>query len=379
MFFDMNIEHKDINKFIPYGEALRGFANQKFISPSEIHRILRERGILTFNSEKDYNVPILQNLLLSPKEFDKVRYAFSSKEDNEKKISRELIWNDNASLFVPDILLVQVDDYMKKKLPTCKLERAIRFTKVDDNPNHLIASFVLNRHDMNKSWYEQTNQFRGSVEFINEKGKGHIRITHTAPETKELAEQIVNEQIKQYKKKGTLPIDAKPKKIIISEFTNSNRFVFFYRLTTKLENDNFSCDNIKDISIKPKDNCALPEEIEWMDKMKKIIISGESLDHKFFMKEQKYHASIELWSVDAVFSYKYKGENGQMTVSLGFPDYTSKKDNAEFEINISTLNNQRNLDTKERRKLKSQLLSEMDKQKSIVYNKYLSYITSKQR
>ena len=97
------------------------------------------------------------------------------------------------------------------------------------------------------------------------------------------------------------------------------------------------------------------------------------------MKEQKYHASIELWSVDAVFSYKYKGENGQMTVSLGFPDYTSKKDNAEFEINISTLNNQRNLDTKERRKLKSQLLSEMDKQKSIVYNKYLSYITSKQR
>ena len=65
---------------------------------------------------------------------------------------------------------------------------------------------------------------------------------------------------------------------------------------------------VKDISIKPKDNCALPEEIEWMDKMKKIIISGESLDHKFFMKEQKYHASIELWSVDAVFSYKYKGE-----------------------------------------------------------------------
>ena len=28
----MNTEHKDIDKFIPFGEALRGFANQKFIS-----------------------------------------------------------------------------------------------------------------------------------------------------------------------------------------------------------------------------------------------------------------------------------------------------------------------------------------------------------
>ena len=46
----MNTEHNDINKFIPYGEALRGFADQKFISAAEIHRILKERGIFTFNN-----------------------------------------------------------------------------------------------------------------------------------------------------------------------------------------------------------------------------------------------------------------------------------------------------------------------------------------
>ena len=78
----------------------------------------------------------------------------------------------------------------------------------------------------------------------------------------------------------------------------------------------------------------------------------------------------------AVPLYNYKGENGQMTVSLGFPDYTSKKDNAEFEINISSLSNDRILDAKDRRKLKSKLLSEMDKQKSIVYNNYPSYINT---
>ena len=81
----MNTKHNDINKIIPYGESLRGFVNQKFISQSELHRILKERGIFTLNSEKDFIVPILQTLLLSPKEFDKIRDAFTAKEDNEKK------------------------------------------------------------------------------------------------------------------------------------------------------------------------------------------------------------------------------------------------------------------------------------------------------
>ncbi len=82
----MNTEHKDIQKIVPYGEQLRGFANQKFISSAEIHRILKERGIFLLNQEKDFTVPILQTLLLSPSEFDKIREAFSQKEDNKVSI-----------------------------------------------------------------------------------------------------------------------------------------------------------------------------------------------------------------------------------------------------------------------------------------------------
>ena len=100
----MNTEHNDINKFIPYGEALRGFADQKFISAAEIHRILKERGIFTFNNNKDYTVPIMQTLLLSPNEFDKVKDAFVQKEDSEKKISREIKFNNDAQLSTPELL-----------------------------------------------------------------------------------------------------------------------------------------------------------------------------------------------------------------------------------------------------------------------------------
>ncbi len=84
-----------------------------------------------------------------------------------------------------------------------------------------------------------------------------------------MAEEILNIQVKRYKQKGTIPLEVTPKKILFSEFTNETRFIFFYRLTTHLQNDIFSCENIKDISIKPEEDYVLPEGISWMNRMKK--------------------------------------------------------------------------------------------------------------
>ncbi len=375
----MNTPHKDINKIVPFGEFLRGFINQRYITASDLSRVLRERGIFVLNHEKDAIVPVMQNLLLSPSEFDKVRYSFSEKEDNEKKFSREINWSTDAQIFNPELLSVSLDDFIKKRLPTCKLNRPVSFIKQDNNPNHIIATFELERHDMNKSWYEQTNIFQGSIEFINNNGKGHVRITHTAPETKELAEEILKIQVNRYKEKGIIPQSATPKKILFSEFTNENRFVFFYRLTNRLENEVFSCNDIKDISIKPEENSVLPEGISWMNKMKKILISGESLDKTFFMKEKTYHMSLILWNIDAVFSFDYKGEKGTVTICLGFPDYNKKGQNAEFEIAIHAMNCDNRLSPRDKKKLESQLLSEMDKQKSLVYSNFIKYLKTQKK
>ncbi|MCQ2262273.1 MAG: hypothetical protein MJZ42_03855 [Bacteroidales bacterium] len=370
----MNVGQNDIDKMLPFGEMLRGFVNQSSISNAEIHRILKERGIFALNNDKSYTVPILQTLLLSPKEFEEVRLSLSEREDNEKKFSREIELNQNVTLFHPDCNNVEVSDFLKKNLPSCVLKYPIRFTKVDDNPEYIIADFTIIRYDRNKSWYEQKNEFNGRVEFINENGKGHARITHTAPETKEIAEQILKQQVRKFKEKGIIAQDAQLKKIIFSEFSNNERFAFFYRMTTHLQNDYFTCENIKDISIKPDDDSVLPEEINWMDNMKKILLSGDSLNDKFFMKDTKYHNSIILWNMDALFSYNYKGEKGKFTISLGFPDYPNKFSNAEFEMNISQFSSEKRLSTTDKNKLKSKLLSEMDRQKNIVYNNFLEYL-----
>lgn len=374
----MNIEHRDIDKFIPYGEALRGFVNQKFITAPVVQSILKERGIFVLNADKDYMVPIMQTLLLSPTEFDKIREAFARKEDNEKKISREISFSANATLYQYDIMQMNVEDFLKQQLPTCKIKQAIRFVQTNNNPNHLTAKFTLIRNDINKCWYEQTNKFSGSVEIINENGKGAIRITHTSSETKDLAEYIVKNQIRQYKDKGLLKEDANPHKILFSTFTNTTRFVFFFRLTTNIENNGiFTFVDIKDISIKPQEECVLPEEILWMENIQRLIISGKSLSEKAFMKEEKIYRNLELWSIEATFEYDYKGQNGSVCICFGFPDYNSKGGNAEFEVNIKSIVPEKSLSAKEKRDLKSKLLSVMDNQKLTVYSNFLNYLNNR--
>lgn len=374
----MNIEHRDIDKFIPYGEALRGFVNQKFITPPVLQSILKERGIFVLNADKDYMVPIVQTLLLSPTEFDKIRDAFARKEDNEKKISREISFSSNATLYQSDIMQMNVEDFLKRQLPTCIIKQAIRFVQTDNNPNHLTAKFTIIRNDINKCWYEQTNEFSGSVEIINENGKGAIRITHTSPETKDLAEYIVKNQIRQYKDKGLLKEDVNPQKILFSTFTNTTRFVFFFRLTTKIENNGiFTFVDIKDISIKPQDECVLPAEILWMENIQRLIISGKSLNEKAFMKEEKFYCNLELWSIEATFEYDYKGQKGYVCICFGFPDYNSKGGNAEFEVNIKSLVPEKSMSAKEKRDLKSKLLSVMDNQKLTVYSNFLNYLNNR--
>lgn len=375
----MNTEHKDIRKILPYGEQLRGFANQKYITPAELTRILRERGIFTLTSDKDFTVPLLQTLLLSPKEFDKIREAFSTKEDDTKKISNDIIWANNAQILVSDLLSVNVSDFIKQKLPTCILEKPISFAPFAGNYNHLKAEIFLKRNDINKSWYEQTNTFEGSIEFINDNNcKGRIIISFTAPETKELAEYVIKIQVEKYKKKGLIAPNEELRRIIFKDFSNEERFVFFFRLTSHLRCDYFYCHDIKDISIKPEET-VLPEEIKWMEELNKILLSGKSLDKKDFIKDTKFHKHLILWSVDCSFSYDYKGETGYFTVSFGFPDYPSKKENSEFEMYISTFSPSKAIDARDKKLLKSQLLVEMDKQKSIVYNKFLEYKSVKKQ
>lgn len=369
----MNKEHNDINKYIPYGESLRGFADQKFLTSSELNKILRERGIFTSSSDKNYMVPILQTLLLSPKEFDKIRDSFTTKEDNQKKLSRQINFNPNVNISIPSLTNIDISSYIKKNLPTCQLKGSSRitFSRVNNNPNHLKAEFHIIRKDINKVWYQQTNEFYGRIEILNNEQNGRIIITHTAPETKDLATEIAKIQVKEFKKNNLIQSSEDLKGIIFKNFSNKDRFKFFFQLTHHLNSTFFKCESFKDISIKP-DEGVLPDAIKWMDNIKKISMSGEALDKKFFIYDTAYHQNLILWKLDVEFSFSYISIQGKIIVSLGFTDYLQKGDNAEFELHINSISCLNPIDPKTKKGLKDKLLEELDSLKSNIFNSFTS-------
>ncbi|MDM1353244.1 MULTISPECIES: GapS4b family protein [Myroides] len=368
----MNTTHKDIHKILPYGEQLRGFANQKYITPTELNRVLRERGIFSLTIDKDFTVPLLQTLMLSPKEFDKIRESFSTREDNRKVNSSSINWSIKDSILIPEIQNVNVNNFMQSKLPTCSLERPVIFLPVDNNKNHLRAEIVLKRNDMNKSWYEQTNIFECTIDLINDdEGKGRAIISHTASETKDLAEFVLKSQIQEYKKRSYINEKEELRKIVFNDFTNEERFKFFFNLTKDLDLSSFTSTDIKDISIRPNDS-TLPDEIKWMEKLNRIVLSGKSLDKKDFIKDDQFHKHLEVWSFESSFNYDINNQKGACTFIFGFPDYLTKKGSAEFEINISALTPSKTIDSRAKKLLKSTLLAEMDKQKSKIFNDFLN-------
>lgn len=79
------------------------------------------------------------------------------------------------------------------------------------------------------------------------------------------------------------------------------------------------------------------------------------------------------------FFIDYKGEKGTVTICLGFPDYNKKAQNAEFEITIHSLNSDNRLSPRDKKKLESHLLSEMDKQKSLVYSNFIEYLKEQKK
>lgn len=193
----------------------------------------------------------------------------------------------------------------------------------------------IERIDLNKSWYEQTNIFEGSVEFIkDENGQGKIIVSHTAIETKDLGDFILNKQVDEYKKKGLIDPEERIKKITFSDFSNEERFQFFFKLTNELDCVFFDCETIRDISIKPED-ISLPEEIKWMEELNMIVLSGNSLDKKAFIKNENYHKHLILWNLEAIYKYELNGQEGTISVNFGFPDYATKLEKAEFELHIS--------------------------------------------
>ncbi|WP_309607472.1 hypothetical protein [Flavobacterium sp.] len=142
--------HQHIDKILPYGELMRGFANQNYISKSDLKKFLRNRGIFFNYSEKENLVPCISTLILSPSEFDVLRDFQNSKEDNTKKNTSRIEWNSDKSLVeafenfdFKDLIPDEGVNFWFSKEPTITIQ--------EENKNKVVIDFEIERNDLRES------------------------------------------------------------------------------------------------------------------------------------------------------------------------------------------------------------------------------------
>ena len=371
----MNKEPEDIDQMLPYGEMLRGFMEQPFVSKSDLKDLLRSRGVFTRNSEKNDTLPILSSTLLSPREFDTLRECQNSREDNPKIITQTIEWKSEDTLLdgIPEEF--DVNSILDLEFANYRVVGSPSFVPVKNDPNYIRMDFSVERKDLSKNWATNKRIFFGSLELkkMDEGNDIKLVVTHTAPETKSVASKVSTSLVKHFKEKGHIDSSKDLEKILFSRFTNPNRIAYLMSITKNCKSSLLDFIDIVDIEVSPDTNNPLPENINWMEeKINALKLNGTSLHKTFFVQDKSYHNSLHFYKVDSKFKFNIKGLTGQCVMSIGFTDYgLTKNVDVEMEVTIKNLSFDDFPRGVNKLEIKQTLLKEIENQKIENFKKYV--------
>jgi len=336
----MQTKPDDIDVILPYGEALRAFLEQPFITKADLKAILRSRGVFVGQSEKADTIPILVCSLLSPREFDRLRELQTSREDNPKRNSRFLDWHSDKPLIdcIPEKL--NLHDLIKDDFVNYSVLGSPTFVVIGNSGSHVRLDFEIERRDLSKSWCISKQKFKGSIELQRVEGQVvKFLITHTAQETKALSQRVTKQLTSHFRTQRFMPSAGGILQILFGDFTNAERAQFFASLTGDLKHDWFKFDKITDYNIRPDPGSTPPRELQlFMKGVNELKVKGNKLQEHLFIKNKQYHPHLLFLGMEARFKFAVDNARGLCAVSYDFTGFEPKDPSeCEFEINISQL------------------------------------------
>ena len=215
------------------------------------------------------------------------------------------------------------------------------FIPVDGNSDHLQLAFEIERSDYSKNWANTQNTFRGSLELkkIREGKEVKLVVTHSANETKYVAGKVTSGIVKHFKEKGNVDVREEVKKITFDDFNNIGRIHYFLSLTKKISSSLVTFEDIVNVGLAPDTGNSLPEEMRWMEKsIEDLRMNGKGLQNTIFVKNKALHPYVYMHQVLARYKFDHKGLIGTCVVSIGFPEFGSKKEfGSELEVNVKSV------------------------------------------
>lgn len=367
---------ENIDRVLPYGEILRGFASQPTITDADLKGILRGRGIFLGRDEKEDSIPILETILLSPSEFDDLKECQSTREDNQKRFSNTIDWDSPINLVEAISSIEDLSLFLDLEYANYELTGSPTIAVHQGNPNHLKIDIEIERHDTTKAWYNNKDKFTGSL-YLEKVADNKMKVSYiyTAPEVQNVLKSFTKGIVGHCKDNKYINSDRKLKKILFSDFSNEKRIKFFKRLTSIVSSPliPFELVDVVNISFHPNEVETLPTDIDWMKKKRELILKGQDIHETFFIKEVAYHKFIVCWSMEVKFKFKnHLSFDGDFSVVMGFPDYPKKRsEDSEFELNISGLTTKTNSTSSSKNNLKADFLKMLDNYKNVIYQEFV--------
>ncbi len=360
---------------LPYGDALRDFLNQPSITKSELKSILKRRGVFFSDDDKQNTIPLIIKTGVSPSELEELRDKIKLREDNPKILTQSVPWDGGDKTLLESVHNdISIQDIVQQPFSNYKIIGAPNFTHIDGDQNHVEMDFRIERYDLTKSWDKNTAQFGGKITL--KKGSDNVninmRLTHTSPETKYIAQKVTRKIVKDFKDDGYVKTSSSIRKIRFNDFVNENRLMFFQDLSQNQLSQALYFKDTRDIGFRPDESKTLPEDLSWMeDKINNLILQGEKIHTTFFVKEKKYHEFLEVYRIEADYSFEYDEYSGECSISFQFADFISKnKNDAELVINVERLSFiDKNISISSS-KVKELLLSQLEESKLSLHRQY---------
>jgi hypothetical protein len=328
--------------YVPYGELLRTFLEQSFVTEKDLRDLLRKRGVFLDQYTKEKAIPHLALATVTPREFEILLGLQKTKLDSAKTVTETVEWSSERTVIAaiqefPDT--VDVGKIFEKSL-SVKVTNLSAPQVVENNPNRVRYDFDIEKSTLHQGWHVDKTPHPGSVE-IQKTGEGKqamIEITSTIPETKVVGKRIVKDIQEKLTITGDIPPKAKRSNIQFSSFENAERIRFFLSLTdTGSREIVFAA--ITDSSVFPDLSKQLPDEIErYFKKVDRVTLGGDELQGSMFLAEEEYRSYILLSRMVVKYDIDYHGGKGACTVEYKFEGYPKTKAAHDFVTNPITFN-----------------------------------------
>lgn len=330
---------QNLNLYLPYGESLRVFLEQPYVTPAELRIILRRRGVFLPDYDKPTAVPRLALATVTPSEFEILLVQQKHKEDTLKTSTTSLPWNSNATLqeAIPNI--GSLEDHLKDQL-TCKISKYSGVQCVEGNPDHIKMSFSIERTNLHRSWATDVTPHEGAIEIkkVSSGKEVFIEILSTIPESKNLCRSVLKKITTELKLNSHIPLHAAERKVLFNSFDNAQRVKFLLNFSDP-ESSELEFSAITDYDISPDNTKSLPDTIgPFLRKVRRLALRGDELQDSLLLRESEYHEFVLLSRIVVKFKFEYHGGKGTCVASFGFSGPAhSDMDTHEFETIVESI------------------------------------------